>query len=382
MKEFVMPSINLFGEESIQQLSSLIEQCKGSRVLLITDGNLVKCGISSRIEGVLDGQDIFWKRYDGVQPNPTKKNVYEAVNMLKEHQCDVIIGLGGGSPNDCSKAVSILAVNGGKVEDYEGLNRSDKPGVPLITVNTTAGTASEISRAYLITDEEKHEKIICKDIHALPVASINDPELMVSLPSHVTAATGMDALTHAVESYVCNNSYGLTRELASSAIRLVFSNLREVIKDPGNLGLRRQMIYAQTLAGMAFCNSGVGLAHAIAHALGATYGMPHGLCTAMVLPGVIRINRKVSEELYADLGRMLFGKRCREMEVQACADIFLEEVIRLSEEVGTAKRLSAFGAKEEELEDIAGKAMRDGNIGRNPIMPSKEQMIELLKEIL
>lgn len=382
MKEFVMPAINLFGEESIRQLGSLVDQCKGSRALLVTDRNLVNCGIASRIEAVLEEQNIFWKRYDGVQPNPTKKNVYEAVDMLKEYQCDVIIGLGGGSPNDCSKAVSILAVNGGKVEDYEGLNRSGKQGVPLITVNTTAGTASEISRAYLITDEEKHEKIICKDIHALPFASINDPELMVSLPSHVTAATGMDALTHAVESYVCNNSYGLTRELAVSAIRLIFLNLREVIADPGNLGLRRQMIYAQSLAGMAFCNSGVGLAHAIAHALGASYGMPHGLCTAMVLPGVIRINREISEALYADLGRILFPERCREREEQTHADVFLEEVIRLSEDVGTAKRLSAFGAKEEELEEIAKKAMRDGNIGRNPIMPSKEQIIDLLREIL
>lgn len=382
MKEFVMPAINLFGEESIRQLGSLVNQCKGSRVLLITDRNLVNCGIASRIEAVLDGQDIFWKRYDGVQPNPTKKNVYEAVEILKEYRCDVIVGLGGGSPNDCSKAVSILAANGGKVEDYEGLNRSGKQGVPLITVNTTAGTASEISRAYLITDEEKHEKIICKDIHALPFASINDPELMVSLPSHVTAATGMDALTHAVESYVCNNSYGLTKELASSAIRLVFSNLRQVIADPENLGLRRQMIYAQSLAGMAFCNSGVGLAHAIAHALGASYGMPHGLCTAMVLPGVIRINRKVSEALYADLGRIAFPERCRERKEQTCADIFLEEVIRLSQDVGTAKRLASYGAKEDELEDVAKKAMKDGNIGRNPIMPSKEQIIDLLREIL
>lgn len=382
MKEFVMPSINLFGEQSIQELGNLIRMCNGKRVLLVTDKNLVDCGISARVEEVLDAEAILWKRYDGVRQNPTKENVYEAIEMAKKWCCDIVIGLGGGSPNDCAKAISILFVNGGAVEDYTGFNRSVKPGLPLIAINTTAGTASEISRAYLVSDEEKQEKLICKDIHALPFASINDPELMVGLPAHVTAATGMDALTHAVESYVCNNSYGLTRELAAAAVRLVFDNLRKVLEEPENLNLRKQMIYAQSLAGMAFCNSGVGLAHSIAHALGAAYGLPHGLCTAMALPGVIRLNKSVSEALYAQLGRMLFPKRSDLPDDSGWADLFLEEMIHLSHDVGTDKRLSEFGIKEEELEVVAEKAMHDGNIARNPIMPTKEQVMEILREML
>lgn len=382
MKEFVMPSINLFGEQSIQELGNLIRMCNGKRVLLVTDKNLVDCGISARVEEVLDAEAILWKRYDGVRQNPTKENVYEAIEMAKKWCCDIVIGLGGGSPNDCAKAISVLFVNGGAVEDYTGFNRSVKPGLPLIAINTTAGTASEISRAYLVSDEEKQEKLICKDIHALPFASINDPELMVGLPAHVTAATGMDALTHAVESYVCNNSYGLTRELAAAAVRLVFDNLRKVLEEPENLNLRKQMIYAQSLAGMAFCNSGVGLAHSIAHALGAAYGLPHGLCTAMALPGVIRLNKSVSEALYAQLGRMLFPKQSDLPDDSGWADLFLEEMIHLSHDVGTDKRLSEFGIKEEELEAVAEKAMHDGNIARNPIMPTKEQVMDILREML
>lgn len=381
MNEFIMPPINLFGERSIEELGNLVRQCKGNNVLLITDNNLTSCGITGRIEAVLAKEKLVWSCYDQVQPNPTKNNVQEALDVFREKKCNVIIGLGGGSPNDCAKAVSILAANGGRIEDYVGFNRSRRQGIPLIAINTTAGTASEISRAYLITDEEKQEKLICKDIHALPKASVNDPELMAGLPSTVTAATGMDALTHAVESYVCNNSYPLTKAIAVSAMRLVFENLREVIADPGNMDLRKNMIYAQTMAGMAFCNSGVGLAHAVAHALGAAYHMPHGLCTAMVLPGVMEINRAVSEELYGQLGKSLFPDHdCHTWA--KWADVFQAEVLRLSTEVGTAQRLSHFGITQKDLPDIAERAMRDGNIGRNPVMPSKKQVEELIRMIL
>lgn len=381
MNEFVMPSVNLFGEKSIEELGNLVRQCDGNNVLIITDHNLTNCGITEKIIKVLVQNNILWYCFDQVQANPTKRNVQQALDVFTKNNCNVIIGLGGGSPNDCAKAVSILAANAGCIEDYVGFNQSKRQGIPLIAINTTAGTASEISRAYLITDEEKHKKLICKDIHALPIASINDPELMTGLPKAVTAATGMDALTHAVESYVCNNSYLLTKEIAASAIRLVFENLREVISDPLNIELRKNMIYAQSLAGMAFCNSGVGLAHAVAHALGAMYNMPHGLCTAMVLPGVMEINCAVSEELYGKLGKILFPNHdCQTWK--EWAGVFIKEVQQLSNDVGTAQKLSKFGITENNITAIAEQAMQDGNIGRNPIMPSKKQIEQLLRNIL
>lgn len=381
--EFVIPEQNWFGSRSITEIPQVMKRIDGRKALIITDENLVLCGISKKIEDVLDGSNIMWSRYDKVQSNPTKANVYGALQLLKRHDCDVIIGVGGGSPNDCAKAVSILAANGGKIEDYEGFNQSEKMGIPVLAVNTTAGTASEISRAYLITDPENHRKIICKDIHALPRATINDQDLMTGLPARVTAETGMDALTHALESFVCNNSTELTRELAVGALHLIFTGLEEVLKAPESLTLRERMSYAQSLAGMAFCNSGVGLAHAIAHALGSLYGLPHGLCTAVVLPEVIRFNMGEAESRYAELGRRLFPEKCFGYETEEeCAELLLNEVIRLSQRTGTYRTLSEIGVSESELPQIAEYALNDGNITRNPLVPNKSQLLDILHEML
>lgn len=382
MKEFVVPAINRFGAGSIQDICELAKLKGLKKALVVTDGNLVKCGIAARLEQVLTAGGIPYVLFADVQPNPTKQNVNDALAAYHAGACDFIVGLGGGSPNDCAKGCSILATNGGKLEDYEGGNRSKLPGAPIIAVNTTAGTASEISRAYLISDEEKKEKIICKDINALPVASINDPELMVGLPAGVTAATGMDALVHAVESYVCNNSYLLTREMAVSACRLVFTGLREVLATPTSIELREQMIYAQSLAGMAFCNSGVGIAHSLAHALGATYHLGHGLCCAIMLPGVIRYNLRGARARYSELGRALFPARCAVQDDETCAGIFLEEVERLSEDVGTKVPLAQLGVKEADLHEVAEKALRDGNTGRNPIAPTLEDLVDILRQTI
>lgn len=382
MKEFVVPAINRFGAGSIGDICELAGLRGLKKALVITDSNLVKCGITQRVEAVLEAGGISFVRFDGVLPNPTKQNVYSALEDYCSAACDFIVGVGGGSPNDCAKAVSILATNGGELEDYAGGNRSKKAGAPIIAVNTTAGTASEISRAYLISDEEKKEKIICKDINALPFASINDPELMTGLPAGVTATTGMDALAHAVESYVCNNHYLLTRELATAACRLVFSSLREVLAEPGSIELRERMIYAQSLAGMAFCNSGVGIDHSLAHALGATYHLGHGLCTAVMLPAVIHYNCSAAEGDYAALSRALFSERCAGQNDEGCARIFLEEVVRLSTDVGTCVTLSSLGVKETELREIAEKALRDGNTGRNPVTPTLEDLIGILQSTM
>ena len=377
-----MPHLNLFGEGCLSGLPDLIRQCGGSRILLITDANLVKCGISAKVEEVLESAGYGFVRYDGVKPNPSKENVYEAVELLKAEHCDAIIGLGGGSPNDCSKAVSIIGANGGEIEDYIGFNMSSRPGIPLITINTTAGTASEISRSYLISDEEKHVKLICKDMHSLAFASINDPLLMVSLPRKVTAETGMDALTHAVESYVCNNSYPLSKELAAAAIAMVFANLRKALENPSDIAVRDNMICAQSLAGMAFCNSGVGLDHSISHALGAMFGLPHGLCTAIVLPAVIKLNMTAAEGLYAELAERIFASECAGLDSHGRALVFLSNVEKLSQDVGTSHRLSEYGISEKDIPEIASKTLADGNIGRNPFMPDREQIESLLASIL
>ena len=379
MREFVIPHRNNFGANCIAGIASIALEHHLKKALIITDRNLQEIGVSGKIEQILYDAGLQFATYASVRPNPTKSNVYEALALYKKEHSDFIIGLGGGSANDCAKAVGILAANGGQLEDYVGLNKSRKAAPLMMLVNTTAGTASEISRAYLISDEIKQEKLIFKDLHALPYCTFNDPELMVGLPAKITAATGMDALTHALESYVCTGKYALTQKLAMAAIELVFDNLRDVIAHPSDLKLRENMIYAQSLAGMAFCNSGVGLVHAMAHQLGAVYNLPHGLCNAVLLPYVMRYNRQVCEVEYAQLARRLFAEKCKDKSTSECADLMIQEVTRLSNDVGTAVRLGDLGIKESDYQLLAEKSLADGNIHKNPIMPSLDDVIAIFK---
>jgi alcohol dehydrogenase len=379
MNEFVMPHLNKFGAKCINEIASIAIENKLNKALIITDNNLQEIGISNKITKILCDANLQYATYAKVQQNPTKENVYEAFELYRDENCDFIIGLGGGSSNDCAKAVGILASNGGKLEDYVGLNKSKNAAPLMMLVNTTAGTASEISRAYLISDEKKHEKLIFKDIHALSYCAFNDPELMLQLPAKITAGTGMDALTHAIESYVCTGKYSLTQKLAIVAMELVFDNLRKVIGKPFSIELRNNMIYAQSLAGMAFCNSGVGLVHAMAHQLGAVCNLPHGLCNAILLPHVMQYNRRVCEDEYAQLARRLFTEKCRDKSTKKCTDIMIHEVLSLSNDVGTAVRLRDIGVKESDYKLLAEKSLVDGNIFKNPIMPSLEDVIELFK---
>ena len=381
MKELVLPSVNKFGQGALSEIIPFIKTKKYSKCVVITDHNLVQCGIFDKLKHVLEDGGIEYSLYDHVSPNPTKENVYEALELIKRSNADFIIGLGGGSPNDCAKAAGILATNGGKIEDYAGGNKSLHPSLPLIAVNTTAGTASEISRAYLISDEEKKEKIIAKDINAMPVCSINDPELMVGLPSRITASTGMDALSHAIESYVANNAYPLTRYIASTACRIIFKVLPEVISDPTNIELRDQMIYAEFTGGLAFCNSGVGIDHSLSHACGATYHLPHGLCCAIFLPPVIRYNMKTSEKEYAELAMDLFPDECKTLSVKGRAMLLASKVEELSEKVGTKVSLKSLGVNKEDFAGIANKALRDGNTARNPSIPTIDEFKSILEEV-
>lgn len=384
MKELVLPAINYFGENCIDALCGIAERYNVRKALIISDANLEKLGFVEKINIILQSGDIGYAQYCRVCPNPTKENVYEALAIYKEEHCDFIIGLGGGSPNDCSKAVGILAANGGKIEDYVGGNKSSHPSVPLILINTTAGTGSEISRAYLISDEEKGEKLIAKDINALPVCSMNDPLLMVGLPASVTAATGMDALSHAVESYVAKGSNPLTRSIALEACRFVFSSLREVIADPGNIELRERMIYAEFLGTLAFGNSGVGIDHSLSHALGATCHLSHGLCCAIFLPSVVAYNRrdKASSALYAELSASLFPFETKEMNEKEKVDYLICQIDRLSSDVGTKRKLSEInGLDESMIESVAEKAARDGNVARNPITPTLDDFVSIIREV-
>lgn len=265
---FFMPSINLIGTGCLQEAASTIQKQGFKKGLIVTDKILNKIGIVKKVSDLLTAKNVQTIIFDETQPNPTIKNVEDGLKILKENNCDFVISLGGGSPHDCAKGIALLATNGGKISDYEGLDKSPKPQLPLISINTTAGTASEITRFCIITDEVSHIKMAIVDKHVTPLISVNDPELMLNKPPALTAATGMDALTHAIEAYVSTNATPITDAVALKAINMIQKNLRSAVNDGQNIEAREQMAYAQFMAGMAFNNASLGYVHAMAHQLG------------------------------------------------------------------------------------------------------------------
>lgn len=379
MNEFVIPAWNYFGAGCLIKLKDVVQKNNLKKGLIITDRVLYDLGFADLVCNILKEVNVPIYIFKEVQSDPNKDNVQKALRVLKAEKVDFIVGLGGGSANDCAKAVSILANNDMTIEELEGLNKSKHEGMFLITINTTAGTASEISRAYLINDEEKQRKIIMKDNNALAKASFNDTDLMLKLPPNVTAMTGMDALTHAMESYVSNGRFGLTSEVAISAIYIIMNHLHNAYINGDSIEDRTQMIYAQFLAGMAFCNSGVGLVHAMAHSLGAVYHIPHGLANAILLPEVMEANAKYVRREYAQISNRVFGRR--ELDDQASVNYLIKKVRELSASIGTNKRLKDLGVKESDLEFLAEKTLADRNIDRNPFIPTKSEIIQIFKRV-
>lgn len=380
MYELVMPSINRYGAGCVASLGELAKENNLKNALIVTDHNLVKLNVIDDVLDSLKQSNISYQIFDEVNPNPTKDNVFKGIKAYEANNSDFIIGIGGGSPNDCAKAIGMMVSNGGELESYIGFNQTKEAAPKLFMVNTTAGTASEISRSFLISDEEKQEKLIFKDIHTLPYASFNDPNLMVNLPKSITASTGMDALTHAIESYVSTGKYPLTQSMSLSAIEFIFNSLEKVIAEPENILLREQMIYAQSLAGMSFCNSGLGLVHAMAHQLGGVYNLPHGLCNAILLPHVMTYNQQVASKGFAEIAKRVFPFETKDLDEKEASQWLIQEVFALSERIGTKVSLRDLKVKEEDIGLLADKTLLDGNLPRNPIQPSKAEIELIFKQ--
>lgn len=377
-KSFFLPCESLFGPGCLSSLGEELRKKGVNKALIVTDEGLVACGVAKKVTDMLEENGVGYVTYSGVEPNPTLKNVEEGVAAYRAGACDFLIALGGGSANDCTKAVGILLANGGDLHDYQGLDKSKLKSPPIIAINTTAGTASEISRAYLITDEETQVKMIMKDRNCMADIAVNDPELMLGLPAGLTAATGMDALTHAVESYVSTRAFPLTRALAREAVDIIFKYLPRAVKNPGDMEAREQMTYAQYLAGMSFGNGGLGLVHSMAHPLGAVYHLGHGICNATLLPWVVEFNSDSAAVGYAELAAFLQPEAAG-LSPQAGAELFTEKLRTLSREIGTLVPLKELGVKEEDLPMLAKKAMADGNLPSNPRQPTVEQVLELYR---
>lgn len=373
--KFAAAPMSLFGYGARKDLPDLLAREGVKRALVITDQSLRKLGICKKVCEVLENAGLGYAIFDEVQPNPTLENVNDGVRMMKEEQCDFLIAVGGGSANDCAKAIRLLAAGGGALTDYQGGNKSPKKGVLLVAVNTTAGTGSEVSRAYLISDTAEKRKLIFKDDYAMPSIAVNDTELMEQLPPHITAQTGMDALTHAIESFSSTGRYLLSDLLAKDAMKLIYGWLPAAVKHPENLQAREAMAYGQYLAGLSFGNAGLGMVHAMAHQLGGTYNLPHGLCNAVLLPWVMEFNLEAAEVPYAEIAELLDSEGCKEMNQKEKAAYAAELIRSLSRRVGTDVPLKSLGVKEEDIEVMAQKALKDGCILSSPVIPTKEEVI-------
>ncbi|WMC11853.1 L-threonine dehydrogenase [Oceanimonas pelagia] len=375
---FFMPSVNLIGDGALEQAVNQVSESGFRHALIVTDTPLVELGYAGQLQQALAARDIQASVFDGVQANPTTGNVEAGLALLKQRQCDFVISLGGGSPHDCAKAIALVASNGGDIRDYEGVDKSAKAQLPLVAINTTAGTASEITRFCIITDEHTHIKMAIVDKHVTPVLSVNDPGLMKNMPASLTAATGMDALTHAVEAYVSTAANPITDACAIKAITLISQNLARAVANGADMEARNNMAYAQLLAGMAFNNASLGYVHAMAHQLGGFYDLPHGVCNAVLLPHVQRFNSRAAAARLAEVAAAL-GEEVQGLTEQQGADRCIAAIERLAREVGIPAGLRALKVKEEDFAELARNAMKDACGLTNPVQPSHEDVVEIFR---
>ena len=371
---FFIPSVNLLGAGCLTEAARVIESRGFRKALIVTDQVLVSIGMVERVAALLKQHGVATAVFAGAQPNPTIGNVEAGLAQLKAEGCDFVISLGGGSPHDCAKGVALCATNGGSIADYEGLDKSARPQMPLVAINTTAGTASEMTRFCIITDESRHVKMAIVDKHTTPILSVNDPELMVDMPASLTAATGMDALTHAVEAYVSIAATPITDACALKAVTLISQHLRKAVADGKNMEAREQMAYAQFLAGMAFNNASLGYVHAMAHQLGGFYDLPHGVCNAVLLPHVQSFNAQTSAARLGDIAAAM-GVDTAAMSPAQSAEACLKAIRALSAEIGIPAGLQQLGAKAADIPVLAANALKDACGLTNPRTATHEDVV-------
>ncbi|MCV4281314.1 L-threonine dehydrogenase [Pseudomonas capsici] len=378
---FFIPAVNIIGSGCIEEAMQAIRKYGFLKALIVTDAGLAKAGVAAQVAGLLVEQGIDAVIYDGAKPNPTIANVEKGLALLQERQCDFVISLGGGSPHDCAKGIALCASNGGHISDYEGVDRSQKPQLPLIAINTTAGTASEMTRFCIITDEVRHVKMAIIDRNVTPILSVNDPKMMVGMPRSLTAATGMDALTHAIEAYVSTAATPITDACAIKAMNLIAGNLYKAVCDGTDIVARENMAYAQFLAGMAFNNASLGYVHAMAHQLGGFYDLPHGVCNAVLLPHVQSFNATVSAARLTDVAHAM-GADIRGLSPQEGASAAVAAIRKLSTSVEIPSGLLALGVKEEDIPTLATNALKDACGLTNPRPASQEQIESIFRQAL
>ena len=375
---FYIPCVSLFGPGCAKEVGPKAHSLGAKKALIVTDAGLFKFGVADLIVNYLKESGVDSHVFAGAEPNPTDINVINGVNAYNENACDFIVSLGGGSSHDCAKGIGLVTAGGGNIRDYEGIDKSSVPMTPLIAINTTAGTASEMTRFCIITNTETHVKMAIVDWRCTPLVAIDDPKLMIAKPAALTAATGMDALTHAVEAYVSTAATPITDACAEKAITMISQWLRSAVANGENIEARDAMAYAQYLAGMAFNNASLGYVHAMAHQLGGFYNLPHGVCNAILLPHVCEFNLIACPQRYAKIAELM-GVNISGLTVTDAAFAAIAAIRELSESIGIPSGLTVLGVKEADHSVMAKNAQNDACMLTNPRKANEAQVIEIFK---
>lgn len=380
-RRIVLNEVSYFGPGSRAVIPTEVARRGYKKALVVTDKELVKFGVAEKVTSVLDAASIPYDVFDSVKPNPTVTNVNDGVAAYRASGADFILAIGGGSAMDTAKAVGIIINNTefSDVVSLEGVADTKHRSVPIIAVATTAGTAAEVTINYVITDEAKRKKMVCVDPNDIPVLAIIDAEMMASMPKGLTAATGMDALTHAIEGYTTKAAWTVTNMFELQAISLIAKHLRNAVEQPADMVARDGMAMAQYVAGMGFSNVGLGIVHSMAHPLGAFYDIPHGVANALLLPYVMQYNMPACTEKYKDVA-LAMGIDTLGMDVPQAAEAAVEAVRQLALAVNIPQHLRELGVKETDLEELAKAAFADVCTPGNPRDTSVEEILEIYKK--
>ncbi len=376
---FILNETSYHGHGAVNEIVAEVKSRGFKKALIVTDADLMKFGVVKKVTDILDRNDFAYEIFDKVKANPSVAVVQAGVDAFKKAGADYMIAIGGGSPQDTAKGIGIIINNPefSDVVSLEGVAPTKNKSVPVIAIATTAGTAAETTINYVITDEEKRRKFVCVDPHDIPVVAIVDPDMMSSMPKGLTAATGMDALTHAIEGYTTLAAWELADTLNLKAIELIAKNLRKAVaNDPDG---REGMALGQYVTGMAFSNVGLGVVHGMAHPLSAFYDTPHGVANAVLLPYVMAFNAPYTGEKFREIARAMGVNGVDEMSEEEYRKAAIDAVKQLSMDVGIPQTLKEIGVKEEDLDALADAAMADVCTGGNPRPCKKELVLEVYK---
>lgn len=378
---FVLNETSYHGKGAINAVVEEIQARNAKKAFVCSDPDLVKFNVTAKVTNLLEKANIPFELYTNIKPNPTIENVQTGVKAFKNSNADIIVAVGGGSSMDTAKAIAIIATNPefADVRSLEGVAPTKNKCAPIIAVPTTAGTAAEVTINYVITDEEKNRKMVCVDVHDIPVVAVVDPDMMSTMPASLTAATGMDALTHAIEGYITKGAWELSDMFHLKAIEIIARSLEAAVanKEEG----RKDMALGQYVAGMGFSNVGLGIVHSMAHPLGALYDTPHGIANAIILPTVMEYNADATDEKYRDIAKAMGIKNVDDLSLADARTAAVNAVKRLSKAVGIPTTLKGI-VKEEDLDFLSESAYADACRPGNPKDTSVADIKALYKSLL